>query len=99
MPADGLDTTGMATPPVVAHAEWQQERDALLVKEKAATRARDELAAERRRLPWVEVQKPYRFVGADGERTLADLFDGRSQLIVYRAFFEPGVEHWPDGGC
>ena len=59
----------------------------------------EELAAERRRLPWVEIDKDYRFVGTDGELSLADLFDGRSQLIVYRAFFEPGVENWPEGGC
>ena len=71
------------------------ERDALLEKEKAATKVRDELAAERRRLPWVEIDKDYRFVGPNGELRLADLFDGRTQLIVYRAFFEPGVENWP----
>ena len=89
----------MDTPPVVSPEEWQAARDALLDKEKAATKVRDELAAERRRLPWVEIDKDYRFVGPDGELTLADLFDGRTQLIVYRAFFEPGVENWPDGGC
>lgn len=99
MGANGLDTTNMDTPPVVSPEEWTTARDALLRREKAATRLRDELAADRRRLPWVEIQKSYRFAGRDGERTLADLFDGRSQLIVYRAFFEPGVENWPEGGC
>jgi len=95
----GLNTTQIDIPPVVSPEEWQTARDALLTKEKAATRAGDALAAERRRLPWVEIDKEYRFVGADGERLLSDLFDGRTQLIVYRAFFEPGVENWPDGGC
>jgi predicted dithiol-disulfide oxidoreductase (DUF899 family) len=99
MAANGLDTTGMDTPPVVSPGEWETARDALLKKEKAATRERDELAAERRRLPWVEIEKAYRFGGPDGEQSLGDLFDGRTQLIVYRAFFEPGVENWPDGGC
>ncbi len=99
MTTTGIDTSGMDTPPVVSPEEWQAARDELLDKEKAATRVRDELAAERRRLPWVEIDKEYRFVGPNGELTLADLFDGRAQLIVYRAFFEPGVENWPDGGC
>ena len=99
MVTDGLDTTGIDTPPVVSPEKWQSARDALLRKEKAATRARDELAAERRRLPWVEITKDYRFAGPDGEQSLTDLFDGRTQLIVYRAFFEPGVENWPEGGC
>jgi predicted dithiol-disulfide oxidoreductase (DUF899 family) len=99
MTTTGIDTSRMDTPPVVSPEEWQAARDPLLDKEKAATRVRDELAAERRRLPWVEIDKDYRFVGPDGDLTLADLFDGRTQLIVYRAFFEPGVENWPDGGC
>jgi predicted dithiol-disulfide oxidoreductase (DUF899 family) len=99
MATNGIDTTGMGTPPVVSPEEWRSARDALLRKEKAATRARDELAAERRRLPWVEIDEDYRFVGPDGEQSLTDLFAGRSQLIVYRAFFEPGVENWPEGGC
>ena len=99
MGATGLGTTAMDSPPVVSDEAWHTARDALLKKEKAATRGRDEFAAERRRLPWVEVEKDYGFVGPDGEQSLADLFAGRAQLIVYRAFFEPGVENWPDGGC
>jgi predicted dithiol-disulfide oxidoreductase (DUF899 family) len=95
----GLDTTGVDTPAVVSAEDWQAAHDGLLAKEKAATRHRDELAAERRRLPWTEIDKPYRFVGPDGDLSLADLFDGRTQLIVYRAFFEPDVENWPHGGC
>ncbi|BDE04996.1 hypothetical protein WPS_02720 [Vulcanimicrobium alpinum] len=62
-------------------------------------RAGDALAAERRRLPWLRVEKPYVFEGPGGRATLLDLFEGRSQLIVYRAFFEPGVHGWPDHAC
>lgn len=89
----------MKTPPIVTEDEWQAARAALLVKEKEVTRARDALAAERRRMPWVEVTTPYTFEGPDGKRSLADLFEGRRQLIIYRAFFEPGVFGWPDRPC
>ena len=89
----------MNLPPVVSPAEWDAARAAMLVKEKALTHARDALAAERRRMPRLAVEKPYRFEGPDGPVTLADLFEGRRQLIVYRFFFEPGVHGWPDGGC
>ena len=61
------------------------------MKEKALTRARDALAAERRRMPWLAVEKAYEFDGPKGKASLLDLFEGRRQLIVYRAFFEPGV--------
>ena len=71
----------------------------LLVKEKAQTRARDALAAERRRMPWMAVEKAYAFEGPAGKASLPDLFDGRRQLIVYRAFFEPGVFGWPEHAC
>jgi len=71
----------------------------LLVKEKALTRARDALAAERRRMPWLAVEKPYAFDGPKGNVSLLDLFEGRRQLIVYRAFHEPGVKGWPDHAC
>jgi predicted dithiol-disulfide oxidoreductase (DUF899 family) len=71
----------------------------MLVKEKAFTRARDALAAERRRLPWMAVEKTYAFDAPDGRVSLLDLFEGRRQLIVYRAFFEPGVYGWPDHAC
>jgi predicted dithiol-disulfide oxidoreductase (DUF899 family) len=86
-------------PPTVSAQEWEISRQRLLVKEKALTHARDALAAERRRMPWLAVHKAYRFAGPDGETTLLGLFDGRRQLIVYRAFFEPGVEGWPDHAC
>jgi len=87
------------TPPIVSPQEWDAARERLLVKEKAHTRARDAMVAERRRMPWVAVQKAYAFDGPAGEASLLDLFEGRRQLIVYRAFFEPGVEGWPDHGC
>jgi predicted dithiol-disulfide oxidoreductase (DUF899 family) len=89
----------MKTPPVVSRKEWEAARQALLVKEKALTRARDALAAERRRMPWLAVAKSYAFEGSDGSLSLLDLFDGRRQLIVYRAFHEPGVYGWPDHAC
>ena len=88
-----------ALPAVVDRATWQAERDALLVTEKAHTRARDALAAERRRMPWTAVEKEYRFDGPDVPGTLLDLFAGRRQLIVFRAFFEPGVRGWPEHAC
>src|SRR5690349_11475802 len=78
-------------PPVVSPKEWEAARQQLLVKEKELTRARDALAAERRRMPWQAVEKAYHFDGPTGEATLVGLFDGRRQLILYRAFFEPGV--------
>src|SRR5438876_12207896 len=85
----------MQLPSVVSPEEWQVERDKLLAKEKEATRARDALAAERRRLPMVEVDKDYVFEGPDGEAGLLDLFDGRRQLIVRHFMFDPS---W-DEGC
>ena len=91
--------SAMHTPPVVSPQEWETARQRMLVKEKAHTRAGDALAAERRRMPWVAVDKPYTFVGPAGKASLLDLFDGRRQLIVYRAFFEPGVYGWPDHAC
>jgi predicted dithiol-disulfide oxidoreductase (DUF899 family) len=89
----------MTAPPIVTPQEWAAAREALLVKEKELTRARDALAAERRRMPRLEVEKEYRFEGPDGPASLHDLFAGRSQLIVYRFFFEPGVAKWPESGC
>src|ERR1700716_3333009 len=81
----------MNTPPIVSPQEWQAAREQLLVKEKAQMRTRDALAAERRRMPWTAVEKAYEFEGPQGKVSLLDLFEGRRQLIVYRAFFEPGV--------
>ena len=87
----------MDTPPIVSPQEWKAEREQLLVKEKEHMRARDALAAERRRMPWMAVEKEYRFEGPDGPASLLDLFDGRRQLIVYRAFYEPEVTTYAGG--
>src|SRR6202044_1810571 len=89
----------MEKPKVVSPLEWEAARQELLVKEKELTRARDALAAERRRMPWVSVEKDYAFDGPDGRASLLDLFDGRRQLIVYRAFLDPGVHGWPEHAC
>jgi predicted dithiol-disulfide oxidoreductase (DUF899 family) len=89
----------MKIPPIVSAKDWEAARQQLLVKEKALTRARDALAAERRRMPWLAINKNYRFGGFKGDVNLLDLFEGRRQLIVYRAFFEPGVAGWPEHAC
>src|SRR5213078_1430690 len=89
----------MKTSPTVSPQEWEAAREQLLVKEKKLTRARDALAAERRRMLWLAVEKNYQFDGPKGKASLLDLFEGRRQLIVYRAFFEPGVNGWPEQAC
>src|SRR3954471_20040952 len=89
----------MNMPPIVSQQEWKAAREELLVEEKQLTRARDALAAKRRRMPRMAVEKDYRFDGPSGPASLLDLFEGRRQLIVYRFFFEPGVADWPKGGC
>src|SRR5215813_2946428 len=89
----------MKTPPIVSQQEWKAARQQLLVKEKTLTRSRDALAAERRRMPWMAVEKKYEFDGPKGKVSLLDLFEGRRQLIVYRAFFDPGVFGWPEHAC
>lgn len=89
----------MNTPPIVSRPEWDAAWEKLLVREKELTRARDRMAAERRRMPWLAVEPDYVFDGPDGRATLLDLFQGRRQLIVYRAFLEPGVHGWPDHPC
>jgi predicted dithiol-disulfide oxidoreductase (DUF899 family) len=85
----------MDLPPVVSEAEWQAARDELLAKEKEATRARDALAAERRRLPRVLIEKDYVLEGPSGEARLPDLFEGRRQLLLYHFMFGPNQ----DAGC
>ena len=89
----------MKTPPIVSAQEWESARQRLLVTEKELTRARDALAAQRRRMPWLAVEKDYLFEGPDGKKSLLELFEGRRQLVLYRAFFEPGVYGWPDHAC
>src|SRR6478609_3977924 len=84
---------------IVSPQDWEAARLELRVKEKELTRARDALAAERRRMPWTPVEGEYRFDTPDGPASLLDLFAGRRQLIVYRAFFEPGVHGWPEHAC
>jgi predicted dithiol-disulfide oxidoreductase (DUF899 family) len=92
-------------PQVVTPDEWDAAREKLLVKEKKHMRAGDAIHAERRRMPWMAVEKEYRFEGPDGQLTLADMFDGRPQLIIYRAFYGPDVttlDHgtsYPDRAC
>jgi predicted dithiol-disulfide oxidoreductase (DUF899 family) len=83
---------------VVSQAEWLAARKAHLAKEKELTRLRDRLSAERRELPWVKVEKDYVFETTEGKQSLADLFEGRSQLVVYHFMFGPG---WKEGcvGC
>jgi predicted dithiol-disulfide oxidoreductase (DUF899 family) len=88
----------MNRPPIVAPDEWEAARQELLVKEKELTRARDAMAAQRRRMPWVAVEKDYRFEGPNGSISLADLFEGRRQLIIYRAFYGPEVTTYAEGG-
>src|SRR5205085_6198567 len=90
---------GTSIPPTMSPEAWEAARQQMLVKEKALTRARDALAAERRRMPWMAVEKTYEFEGPHGKVSLLDLFEGRRQLIVYRAFFEPGVFGWPEHAC
>src|SRR5437867_13021432 len=85
----------MAKPKVVSQKEWLAVRKALLVKEKKFTRLRDQLSQERRQLPRVKVDKEYVFDGPKGKETLSELFDGRSQLIVYHFMFDP---RW-EAGC
>ncbi len=85
-----LNPTAKVVPP----AEWLAARKELLAKEKEFTRLRDELSRQRREMPWEKVEKPYVFDGPTGKETLADLFDGRNQLIIYHFMFGPG---WKEG--
>ena len=89
------DSSEIKNHPVVSHEEWLTARTAFLAKEKEFTRLRDELSRQRRDLPWEAVGKEYVFEGPEGKQTLPDLFDGRSQLIVYHFMFDPS---W-DAGC
>src|SRR5262245_37760175 len=86
--------TAMPSHKVVSREEWLKARKAHLAKEKEFTRLRDELSRQRRALPWVKIDKHYVFDGPKGKETLSDLFDGRSQLIVYHFMFGPA---WEEG--
>jgi len=93
-----------ALPPVVSREQWLEARRALLLKEKELTRARDALNAERRRLPVVAIDKDYSFETSQGRKSLLDLFEGRSQLVVYHFMFDPddpppGQTHPYSEGC
>jgi len=88
----------MHTPPIVSPEEWKAARQKLLVEEKEMTRARDALAAKRRRMPWMAVEKDYRFEGPNGPASLLDMFEGRRQLIVYRFFYGPEVVSYATAG-
>src|SRR5882724_4367791 len=84
----------MTEPRIVGREDWLAARKAHLEKEKAFTRMRDDLARERRKLPWVRIDKPYVFEGPEGRLTLADLFGGKSQLLVYHFMLGPD---WEEG--
>jgi len=88
-------TTAIENPKVVSHEDWLAARKEFLAKEKEFTRLRDQLSRQRRELPWEQVEKEYVFDGPSGKETLADLFAGRSQLIIYHFMFGPG---W-SAGC
>ena len=98
------ESSRLKSPKVVSHQEWLAARTAFLAKEKEFTRLRDELSQQRRELPWEVVTKTYVFDGPNGKQTLPELFDGRSQLIIYHFMFDPswdaGCKHcsfWADG--
>src|SRR5580704_3154425 len=93
--ASAAEMKKAASPKVVSPNEWLAARTEFLQKEKEFTRLRDELSRQRRQLPWEKVEKAYVFEGPNGQETLADLFDGRGQLIVYHFMFGPGWE----AGC
>ncbi len=89
-----MPTRTVDKPKVVSRDEWTAARKKLLAKEKELTRQRDAIAAERQQLPWVKVEKNYIFDSPTGKRTLAELFDGRSQLVIYHFMFGP---EWQEG--
>jgi predicted dithiol-disulfide oxidoreductase (DUF899 family) len=90
-----INSSGIKDHPVVSHEEWLSARTAFLAQEKEFTRLRDELSRQRRALPWEKVEKQYVFDGPGGKETLADLFENRSQLVVYHFMFPPE----DDEGC
>ena len=87
-----MKTNSLENPTVVSEEKWLAARRELLREEKEFTKFRDRLAARRRELPWVKVEKAYTFESPGGRMSLADLFEGRSQLVVYHFMFGPGWE-------
>ena len=96
-PAEPPEEEAMYVPDTVSPAEWNAAHEELLAKEKELTRVQDRLAAERRRQPAVRMSEEYVFTGGSGEFSLADLFEGRRQLIVYHFMLPPGAEHQCEG--
>jgi len=90
---------GGVTRKLVSPTEWRRARAAMTAREKKHMRAMDALAAARRRMPWMKVEKGYAFEGPQGRVGLLDLFDGRSQLVLYHFMFGPKVDGWPGKGC
>src|SRR5215510_12093361 len=88
-----------ARPPLVSQAEWDGALEAITEQEKLVADAMHDLAAARKRMPMVRVERDYEFEGPNGRRSLSGLFDDRNQLILYRFFFEEGVNGWPEAGC
>ncbi len=84
---------------VVSPTQWRRARAAMTAREKKHMRAMDALAAARRRMPWMKIEKPYAFEGPQGRVNLVDLFEGRRQLALYHFMFGPKVDGWPDKGC
>src|SRR5262245_46030110 len=84
---------------IVSPPEWRRAHAAMTAKEKAHMRHGDALAAARRRMPWMKIDRDYAFKGRHGRASLVDLFEGRTQLILYHFMFGPKVEGWPDAGC
>jgi predicted dithiol-disulfide oxidoreductase (DUF899 family) len=89
----------MTKPAVVSSEDWNKAWQELLIKEKELMHMRDALAASRRRMPWLAVEKPYTFLSGSEKKSLLDLFEGRRQLVLYRAFFDPGVYGFPEHAC
>ncbi len=94
-----MENQKTALPEIVSPEEWEASHQAFLKKEKEFTHLGDALAAERRRLPMVRIEKNYVFDGPDGKVSLLDLFDGRRQLLLYHFMFAPGVSGWPAAAC
>jgi predicted dithiol-disulfide oxidoreductase (DUF899 family) len=94
-----MSPASIPLPTIVSETEWRAAHSALRAKEKELTHARDALAAERRRLPMVRIERDYIFDGPTGKVRLLDLFDSRPQLLLYHFMFAPGVNGWPDAGC